>query len=471
MSLDAKHLWQDLQQINDIAHQLSSSSDPEVMVRSITDGLVERFGCALARIWVVEPDGLFLKLLASSGLYTRTNGTFARVPMGAFKVGKIAQNRVTFLSNNLPDETWVKDRDWAIANQIQGFAGFPLMTSQRVVGVLAIFCRHPLRPEFLEVLRLLSTTTAVSLHTALQYQQHVQTLSLQATLPHQAALSDQLASYLGATALVLVGTEPTLSPSLTCVVLRLGEVLQTLQCRYCRLMYEATKLILEATVTIPNLIDLNPNTWIQDALENLPFMIFCLGGQWSSHVETNGKTLGLHVQIPYGGVVTSDLAIHIQCTQPILDSAFRHLAYAAGLKVLTQCERDCPFLTDDITLAAPGQRLIWVQQTGLTQPKGIHAKIDFSIQPQDLREVVVAVKRGETWGLAVETSAGLKPSLSERESEILQLLTQGLRDRDIASALFISENTVKFHMNNILSKLNARTRYQALHLAFIQGWI
>jgi len=59
--------------------------------------------------------------------------------------------------------------------------------------------------------------------------------------------------------------------------------------------------------------------------------------------------------------------------------------------------------------------------------------------------------------------------LSERE--MLQLLTQGLRDRDIARQLVISESTVKFHINNILTKLKARTRFQALHLAMINGWL
>lgn len=35
--------------------------------------------------------------------------------MRAYKVGKIAQNRVSFLSNHLADEAWVRDREWAIA--------------------------------------------------------------------------------------------------------------------------------------------------------------------------------------------------------------------------------------------------------------------------------------------------------------------------------------------------------------------
>ncbi|MFQ3615359.1 MAG: GAF domain-containing protein, partial [Cyanobacteriota bacterium] len=128
-----------LQQVSSLVQRFGDCRKPEDIVRCATDGLVEAFDCAFARIWLMEPDGQFLRLVASSGLYTRLDGSFARVPLGAFKVGKIAQNRIPFLSNNLSNEAWVKDRDWAIANQITGFAGYPLAIGDRVIGVLAVF--------------------------------------------------------------------------------------------------------------------------------------------------------------------------------------------------------------------------------------------------------------------------------------------------------------------------------------------
>ncbi len=70
-----------------------------------------------------------------------------------------------------------------------------------------------------------------------------------------------------------------------------------------------------------------------------------------------------------------------------------------------------------------------------------------------------------------EIARRVTDGLSERELEILALLTKGLRDRDIADRLIISESTVKFHMNNVLKKLKAQTRYQALHQAIVNGWI
>ncbi|WP_353771983.1 GAF domain-containing protein, partial [Okeania sp. SIO2G5] len=124
----------DLQQVNAIAHKISGGLDPEAIARQVTDALVERFPCAFARLWLVEPDQASLRLVSSSGLYTHIDGSFARVPMGAYKVGKIAQNRIPFLSNHLADESWVKDRAWAIAQNIQGFAGYPLVAGDRVLG-------------------------------------------------------------------------------------------------------------------------------------------------------------------------------------------------------------------------------------------------------------------------------------------------------------------------------------------------
>ncbi len=55
-------------------------------------------------------------------------------------------------------------------------------------------------------------------------------------------------------------------------------------------------------------------------------------------------------------------------------------------------------------------------------------------------------------------------SLTMREREILQLISQGYRDRDIAHGLHISEKTVQKHVQSILSKLGAQNRTEAAYL-------
>jgi two-component system NarL family response regulator len=54
------------------------------------------------------------------------------------------------------------------------------------------------------------------------------------------------------------------------------------------------------------------------------------------------------------------------------------------------------------------------------------------------------------------------PRLTEREMEVLKLVAKGLNNRDIAKQLFISENTVKNHIRNILEKLQLHSRMEAV---------
>jgi two-component system NarL family response regulator len=54
------------------------------------------------------------------------------------------------------------------------------------------------------------------------------------------------------------------------------------------------------------------------------------------------------------------------------------------------------------------------------------------------------------------------PVLTDREMEVLRLVARGLNNRDIARELFISENTVKNHVRNILEKLHLHSRMEAV---------
>lgn len=61
--------------------------------------------------------------------------------------------------------------------------------------------------------------------------------------------------------------------------------------------------------------------------------------------------------------------------------------------------------------------------------------------------------------------------LSDREQEILQMLSEGLEYKEIASKIFISPNTVKKHTINIYSKLHVNSKAQALRIAYTKGLI
>jgi DNA-binding NarL/FixJ family response regulator len=67
--------------------------------------------------------------------------------------------------------------------------------------------------------------------------------------------------------------------------------------------------------------------------------------------------------------------------------------------------------------------------------------------------------------------ASVVEALSSREVEILQLIADGYRDREIAESLFLSQHTVANHVRNILGKLGVSTRAAAIGVAFRSGLI
>ena len=91
--------------------------------------------------------------------------------------------------------------------------------------------------------------------------------------------------------------------------------------------------------------------------------------------------------------------------------------------------------------------------------KAVHAGqslISPSMASKLLNEFAAMVKRQD------ERTQVPGPRLTERELEVLKLVAKGLNNRDIGSELFISENTVKNHVRNILEKLHLHSRMEAV---------
>ena len=63
----------------------------------------------------------------------------------------------------------------------------------------------------------------------------------------------------------------------------------------------------------------------------------------------------------------------------------------------------------------------------------------------------------------------LEQEPTAREIEVLQLISEGLVNRDIGKMLFLSEETVKSHVRHLLAKLQARSRAHAVAIGFRRG--
>jgi len=88
------------------------------------------------------------------------------------------------------------------------------------------------------------------------------------------------------------------------------------------------------------------------------------------------------------------------------------------------------------------------------------------LEPAVQARVLEAIARGQP---AHKTS--LPDGLTPREGEVLILIAKGLTNQEVASKLFISEGTVKTHINNLFGKIGARDRAQAVAYAFRRGLV
>ncbi len=106
-----------------------------------------------------------------------------------------------------------------------------------------------------------------------------------------------------------------------------------------------------------------------------------------------------------------------------------------------------------------------------------------NLESDQLRFMLEAVERGEA-AITPATAARIlaqyvhperdaaKPDrLTDREQQVLTLVTKGLRNKEIATQLGISESTAKFHLKNILEKLHAESRTELAARAVREGLI
>jgi DNA-binding NarL/FixJ family response regulator len=107
---------------------------------------------------------------------------------------------------------------------------------------------------------------------------------------------------------------------------------------------------------------------------------------------------------------------------------------------------------------------------------GADAFVLKQIDPRDLGGVLRQALSGpvtQTIGAAAPPPlpASDRADLSRRELEVLQTLAEGLSNQEIASRLYLAEQTVKFHLSSVYRKLGAKNRTEAVRLAVQAGLV
>jgi two-component system NarL family response regulator len=170
----------------------------------------------------------------------------------------------------------------------------------------------------------------------------------------------------------------------------------------------------------------------------------------SEAVETAAETLPdivlMDVRMPKRGGIDACTAIH-------------DVAPSTKIIMLTISDEEAD-LYDAIKAGAMGYLLkeISIEEvaSAIRAVHGGQSLISPSMASKLLTEFAAMVKKTD------ERQQVPAPRLTDREMEVLKLVAKGLNNRDIAKQLFISENTVKNHIRNILEKLQLHSRMEAV---------
>ncbi|WP_433138848.1 response regulator [Actinomadura nitritigenes] len=152
----------------------------------------------------------------------------------------------------------------------------------------------------------------------------------------------------------------------------------------------------------------------------------------------------------------------IQATRHILDA----VREPPKIIVVTTFEND-EYVYDALKAGANGFLLKRTRPEEILQAVRMVAHGDSLLFPAAIRELAAAHGPSPAGGRAARWHG----ELTEREADVLRLVAKGRSNAEIAGELFVSPQTVKTHVGNILGKLQARDRTQAVILAYETGFI
>jgi PAS domain S-box-containing protein len=147
----------------DIGTALTEGESMQDMLNRCAIALHKHTDAAFARIWTLNGSEQMLMLQASAGMYTHLNGNHSSIPVGQFKIGWIAQHRQPHLTNEVMNDPFISDRQWAENEDMVAFAGYPLTIRNRLLGVMAIFARQPLTEQILKEMASIARAIAIGI--------------------------------------------------------------------------------------------------------------------------------------------------------------------------------------------------------------------------------------------------------------------------------------------------------------------
>jgi len=155
------------------------------------------------------------------------------------------------------------------------------------------------------------------------------------------------------------------------------------------------------------------------------------------------------------------------------EAAFESLGWvAAGVPIILLVENSARRISQALP---PGVRAILPRNVTPAEIAGAIEGVSaglYVFHPSDVDSIsMLRPREAPVAEVAPELAEPLVEPLTPREIEVLQLLSEGLGNKEIASRLNISEHTAKFHVASIMGKLGAMSRTEAVTLGIRHGLV
>jgi DNA-binding NarL/FixJ family response regulator len=141
-----------------------------------------------------------------------------------------------------------------------------------------------------------------------------------------------------------------------------------------------------------------------------------------------------------------------------------------GLACLARLRRDHASLPVVVCSGSAGD-----EDVERVRALGARAFVTKAGDPSELPRALRAAADGEPFGIYGRLEVAPRPAetlgLSDRETTLLQTLARGLSNQEIGKELWITEQTVKFHLTNVYRKLGVENRTQATRVAYEHGLV
>jgi signal transduction histidine kinase/CheY-like chemotaxis protein/HAMP domain-containing protein len=166
--------------LDNVSLNMFSHLELRDVLNMVMETLKNTFDAAFARIWLLGEGDLCedcpyreicpnkemcLHLKVTVGIYAKDD-EYLRIPLGELKVGRIAESREPFVTNNIASDEEIHNRDWLQEHGLVSFAGYPLLIGDELMGVLALFCRSPISDEDFKILGSFVNRTAMAIQNA-----------------------------------------------------------------------------------------------------------------------------------------------------------------------------------------------------------------------------------------------------------------------------------------------------------------